>query len=66
MTPKEYAAKKRRESRRKYYLRNRDRLLDYQKKYDAAHRDERREYNRKYMAEYREGILRREQKAEEK
>lgn len=66
MTASEYAAKRCRERRKKYYQEHRDAALAYQKRYDAAHREERRKYNREYMAEYREGIRRRGEETEEK
>ena len=53
MTGEEYAAMKRREQKRDYYRRNRDRILAYQREYRAMNPEQIRKRHTAYMREYR-------------
>lgn len=53
MTGEEYAAMKRREQKRDYYRRNRDRILAYQREYRALNLEKIRKRHTAYMREYR-------------
>lgn len=60
MTPEEeVAAKLHRERQRKYYWKNRERILAKQKEYADTHREQRKAYMREYQKDYRNGKLRR-------
>ena len=51
MTPEEYSAMKRKESKHRYYIRHREEILEKQKAYYREHRDQRKEYMRKYRGQ---------------
>jgi len=63
MTGEEYAAIKRRERRREYYRKNREKILSRNREYYRKNREKIRIYHTAYMREYR---LRNHKKPEEK
>lgn len=54
MTGEEYARKKRRQSWREYYWRNREKRLAYQREYREKNIDKLRKYNREYQRRSRQ------------
>lgn len=53
MTGEEYARMKRREQWRRYYERNRDKRLAYNREWREKNKDKVRAYHAAYMREYR-------------